>query len=533
MVYEYLNRVKAPVAIMKDRRPWLVFALVFCWKIALFVISAQPVPASDSYFYDGAVVHHLLHGGYYNPCLAAAFPISSAQVFSVYPPFYQVPLLAWMSVFGVSALSAMALHIFLIGIYMVLLLAIFRRLQTPGWCVQLAGAFLLLITFHDRPDTVAHVMGMLAIYSWVRSRRILSEGLADNRISRWNWLTVVCVVLTIATSLQIGGVYFLWVFLGTALACYAGKERFPIVPMAAMAAAPIVLVLMVKTFLPLPWEGFVEHARQTPFITGFRALSWQEVLKVVRSVPGILLVTILLCWSWFTRRRELMAAMATRPGIIMLPALLGSLGVVAACLTILSANIVGNIPIYLQPLIVACYLALFGPLVASKLQSRLQVGCFVLMVLLGSVRAVGMSTWGIVCARDTSYASVMRRVAKELESHPTGTEVVISSPFLYEAALHQNIKPIHSDWLVRVWRDQQPDDARALVARKPAQLILSQFEYYRRYQGILEKVKSDPQLGSMEIENTAKTPSPDSFKSIQRVLQNVSWAPVIVNLTWK
>src|SRR5580704_1786864 len=101
---------------MMRNRPWLVFALVFGWKIALFVFTAQPVPANDAFFYDGAVIHHLLHGGYYNPCVSRAFPVSGSEVFSAYPPLSQVPLLLWMSVLGTSALSAMGLHLCLFGL---------------------------------------------------------------------------------------------------------------------------------------------------------------------------------------------------------------------------------------------------------------------------------------------------------------------------------------------------------------------------------------------------------------------------------
>jgi len=150
-------------------RPGLMFALVFAWKVALLIFTAQPVPANDSFFYDGAVVNFLLHGKYANPCLALALPISGNEVFCAYPPLYQLVLLGWMSVFGTSALSATWLHVVLFGIYELIVLAIFRRLRTPALCVNLAGLFLLSITFHDRPDSLAHVFGMAAVYACVRT----------------------------------------------------------------------------------------------------------------------------------------------------------------------------------------------------------------------------------------------------------------------------------------------------------------------------------------------------------------------------
>ena len=113
-------------------RPGLVFLLVFAWKLALLVFTAQPVPANDSFFYDGPVVNFLLHGKYVNPSLIQALPISGGEVFSAYPPLHQAALLGWMSVCGTSALSAMWFHLVLIGIYMLIVLAILRRLQLPA-----------------------------------------------------------------------------------------------------------------------------------------------------------------------------------------------------------------------------------------------------------------------------------------------------------------------------------------------------------------------------------------------------------------
>ena len=211
---------------MMRNRPWLVFSLVFAWKIALFIFTAQPIPANDAYFYDGAVIHHLLHGGYFNPCVALAFPVSGGEVFSAYPPLYQLPLLVWMSVFGVSALSAMGLHLCLFLLYAVVLLAIFRRLQMPAWCVNAAGVFLLGFTFHDRPDSFAHLLGVLAVYACVRSRKTLGRGagqsrgnlgLADGRcLSCW----LVCTSLP-----EIGGIYFLVVSIATIARVPAGQGR--------------------------------------------------------------------------------------------------------------------------------------------------------------------------------------------------------------------------------------------------------------------------------------------------------------------
>ena len=149
--------------------PGITFALVLVWKVALLLFTAQPVPANDSFFYDGPVVNYLLHGKYCNPSLALVLPISGNEVFCAYPPLYQVALLGWMSLFGTSALSAMWLHLLLFAGYALVLLKILQRLKTPSVGVNLAGLFLFSITFHDRPDSLAHLFGVLVIYAVVRS----------------------------------------------------------------------------------------------------------------------------------------------------------------------------------------------------------------------------------------------------------------------------------------------------------------------------------------------------------------------------
>ena len=141
-----------------------VFALVFIWRLALLLFASLPVPSNDSFFYDGPVVNLLLHGKYANPSLALALPISGREVFCAYPPLYQAALLGWMSLCGASVISAMAFHLALFGLYLIILFAISRRLGLPAWALQLGGLFLLVITFDDRPDSLAHLFGIAAVY---------------------------------------------------------------------------------------------------------------------------------------------------------------------------------------------------------------------------------------------------------------------------------------------------------------------------------------------------------------------------------
>ena len=515
------------------KSPWLVFALIFLWKIALFLTSVQPIPANDAFFYDGAAVHHLLYGGFYNPTLAQAFPICGTKIFSAYPPLYHVPLLAWMSVFGISAKSVMALHLVLFACYLLILLAIFRRLNTPVWCINLAGGFLLVITFHDRPDSLAQVFGMLSVYAWIRSRKILGgdePGPRGNNL--WAWWMVLFELLALCTSLQIGGIFLVVILVGTAAACHFGNEKLPLAPIALLAVVPICLVAMVKFAFPLAWSGFVEHAHQTPSLTGFRIPAIPELLKIARAVPGIILIVIFLPLSWFKQHEDFKLTSGRRHELVLLPVLLGAAGITAASLCILTANIVA-IANYLQPLVVATYLGICAELFPRRPWLRLQIACLSVAILVGAIRAIGMTTWGLACAADVSYAQSNQIIDAQLAGHGEGYNVVASSAFLYDCVKHKGINFVHSDWMEKAGGDSGISDLKGLFRLKPQKMILTQFDYYRRFERVLDEARKNPDLKNVQVTNTAKTRAPDSYPSLQKILQHVSWAPVIVNLSWR
>ena len=512
--------------------PWLVFALAVAWKIGLFLVSAQPVPSNDAFFYDGAVVNQLLHGGYVNPSLALALPISATHVYSAYPPLYQGVLWVWMSVWGTSALSAMALHLGLFTAYAFVVYRIVRQLRTPVWYIHLAAAFLLVITFHDRPDSLAHVLGILAVYFWIRSRRVFSETGTVPQVNLHLGLMALFAVLTLCTSLQIGAVYLFLLWVGMVFTSLAGREPFPTAAMAATLIVPAVMAAAVRFGFPNWWAGFMEHARQTPSWTGLQFPAMAAVLKVVRTVPAVCLMMVMLPWAWLKQRNNVPHSKYARHEFALLPVLLAALGVVVACLLVFTANAVA-IAAYLQPMIVASYLAFCGSLFGGQRWMRFQVVLLCLGVALGSIRAVGMSTWGIACARDVSYHAAVDRVDHELSGLTAGAKAVVSSAFLYQAETHRDLTLIHSDWLHPAKANPEITDVQGLVALKPAKLILTQFDYYRRYQAVLEQLQDEPGLQKMTRVDTAKFPVPDSYPKFQRVLQQISWAPVVVDLEWR
>jgi hypothetical protein len=504
------------------------FALVFAWKIILLVFTAQPIPANDAFFYDGPVVNFLLNGHYCNPSIVMGLPFSATQIFSAYPPVYQAALLPWMFVFGTSALSAIWFHSVLFGFYLLTLLAIFRRLQTPAWCVNLAGLFLFSLTFNDRPDALAQLFGMLAVYAWVRSLApVKSPG-------KWSWLATLLVVLALWTDPEIGGIYFGCLWLLTLGAVWQRKQTFPAWPMLALVVLPPVLVAAVKFGRPDWWSGFLEHALQTPSLSTWHLPRRDDILKIIRAIPGILAVAVILLAR--ARRKQFDDDVETHftPLALMSVALFLSLSLMLGCLLVFTADWIW-IANYFQPLVVGFFFALENRIEINAQPKRCLLMLFVALALLGSIRAIGMSTWGVACAADKNYSGAIQIVRANLDQTALGSTVVMSSAFLYEAMRHPQIRTLHEDWLHRA-DDRRADmngDTRALLTIKPRELILTQYDFYRRFEKPIAELQVQPEIVAVKITNTAKIPSPDSIHSMQRVVQHISWAPIIVELDWK
>jgi hypothetical protein len=548
-------------------KPGFWFTLVLLWKTLLLVLTSQPIPSNDAFFYDGPVVNLILHGKYANPSLILALPISGGEVFCAYPPLYQLALLGWLALFGVSAVASMFFHLFLFAVYLWVLLKIFEQLDLAGWAAATASAFLFVITFHDRPDSLAHVFGILAVYCWIRSRASLRAQFRnppeDNSVpfpiswrgcqQGWTWTAVLLVILALATGLQIGALYFSFIWVGMILVTLIQKEKFPLFPMLMLALIPIGLLALVIFGFPHLWRGFLEHAHQTPSLTGWRLPRFSDILKTVRTVPGILVVVALMP-RWVRERKRVEVAGKTGLWIVALTAAISTSAVIVASLLVLTPNSI-FFASYLQPLVVGCFLGMIPCLIHSpeeqipveeanlSLSSVLQkttgaplrLACMAFLALgaIGSIRAIGMSTWGVTCATDSGYGSAVRLVGSELDSCARQSAAVLSSAYLYEAVRHNNIRAFHSDWLAPARRGEPNNDLQSLIALKPCKVILTQFDYYRRFETVFSELKTRPEINRFEILNTAKVPAPDSFPSLQKIVQHICWAPVIVSLSWK
>ena len=522
----------------------LVFALVVGWKAVLLLGFALPPPSNDSFFYDGPVVNLLLHGHYVNPSLAEALPISGTEIFSAYPPLYQFTLAVWMTVFGTSAFSAMSLHFVLFGLYAWVLWATLRELEVPARAINTAGLFLLTITFHDRPDSLAHLFGILAIYCCVRRWRVPKWGEIGSTEEKWPWFMALFAILDVATGLQIGALYMFLLWVACLLRRYLTNEPMPLIALAATVVVPGFLLGMVIVAFPGLWQGFLEHARQTPSFTGFRLPRLDEWLKVFRNVPGLLAVACLLVLAVLRQKGagrrlsdlENLGTTGAQSGsstvvILLVACTLSSVCLTVASLSVLTPNAVSFV-FYLQPLVVATYLTRVAPQFSTTRQWFSPWGLFFALALVVSIRAVGLSTWGVACARDFGYAQAKSRVLEQFAACKTNATVVLSSAYLYEAARFEHVKLIHSDWMTPAERASRNTDWEGLLKLKPEMIMVTPFDYYRRYAALLERLREHPELASFEVTPSSRLKPPDASRSMQRVIQHISWAPVTIRIRW-
>ena len=505
------------------RNPFCVFGLIVLWRIALLVLTAQPIPANDAFFFDGAVVNWLRHGHYFNPSLAVPFPISGHVLYSAYPPGYQLVLFLWMTVFGSSVLSAIALHLALFTVAGLLVLAIVRAFFPTSINYAIVALLFLAITFNDRPEDLAHVFGLASLW-------ILGQGIVGT--PHWKSMVVSMLLLFCAlyTSVIAGAFYFGAGFIAAALIWLNHRKTWLLVPYFAAATLFVLVTCCVARFEPLWWHGFLENSRQTPIrTTGIRLPHTAEIIKIARSVP-LFFVGLAFMPLVFWRRKEIFSETEAWPYLLTGLFMMGW-GSLIVFVTIMSSNYVSYV-LDAQVIIAAGLLALGAKYWPQKrfLLTGITVACTVLV----SVRAGGMTTWGAVCAWHNSYGQTHETLRSELQPFTTNnTPVVLSSPYLYSALEFGVQQPIHSDWFYDRSMLAAGSDVGGLERLRPTKLILTQFDYYRAFVPLLEKFRQASGLVQIQVRDEAAFRTPDSIPSLQRVVQHVSWAPVIVDLEWE
>jgi hypothetical protein len=517
----------------RNSKLWMALGLVLVWRLALLIFTAQPMPANDAFDFDGGVVNWLWHGKYVNPCLINAYPISGGRVFSLYPPFYQIPLLLWMSVFGTGALSAMWMHFFMFTADALLAVMLVRNLFPRARSYMLAVLFLFAVTWNDRPEDFAHVLGLGSLFLLARQLQLKSRD--------WQAELGIALLLfaTLYTSLIVGALYFGAGLLTRAVAWKLARQKVSVIAFAAAAACFAGATLFIMEAHPLWWQGFQENAHRgtdvgNGILHALHRPSLDSLLKVGRNAPVFFI--FLACLPVLIKNRNnLLPAGDSGVAWVSLTLGIGLLGIVfiGAIFVLLPSNYVTYL-LFLQVVLAAGLLALADRLMPDA-RHHLSV-VLSLCLLLVSVRAIGMTTWGAACAYDVGYGRSCKILRDELQDYvKTDEPVILSSAFLYEAVRLDVKTPLHADWFAdrpftRGWGAQ---DFAALQRLRPAKIILSQFDYYRDYPALVEEVRRHPDLVAVEIRDTARIRTPDSNASSQMVVQHISWAPIIIDLKWK
>ena len=513
------------------RNSFYVLGLVLSWRIALLVFTVQPVPANDAFGYDGAVVNYLHTGHYCNPSLAQIFPISGREVYSTYPPGYQGVLLVWMEVFGTSVISAMTLHLVLFAASAWLTLAIVRKFFPVATGYALAVLLFFGFTFGDRPEDLAYVFGLGSLWLGLRQISRVNATATDAAA------IALLLLLTLYTSVIVGAYFFGVGFLAVCVAAGWDRRRLVLlVPFIVTAVLFAVITVSIAKTEPRWWAGFMESARQQSVMSvGFHAPHLLDLVKLARTAPVFLLTLMLLPWV-VARRREIFSG-TVMPGSgngvwVFFIAGIFVMGwvLLVADVTLLAADYVSYV-MFTQIMLAAGVLAL-APKIFPKRERLLHVlllGC----VLLVSVRAVGMSTWGVACAWKNSYWQTHETLRTELAPFAkSDAPVLVSSAFLYSAAEFGVKNPVHCDWYFDHVNWTNNAEISALIRLKPPKLALTQFDYYRSFAPVLDKLRAQPELAGLRIRNLSAMRTPDSIPSLQRVVQHISWAPVIVDLDW-
>lgn len=503
------------------RRLYLIFIGVLIWRAGLLFFTAQPIPANDAFFFDGAVVNWLHHGSYVNPSLSEVFAISGRQVYCPYPPLYQLVAVIWMSIFGTSVTAAIALHLILFAIGGWVVLLIIRKYFPLATDYALAGLLFLGITFGDRPEDLAYIFGLISLYLVLKT--LSGQG---------NWLTVIstsiALLAALYTSVIAATLFFGVGFIACAVGWLRTRKIQLFIPYVATAIAFCLITASIAHFTPLYWHGFLENARQTPVLSnGFHLPQVTEVIKLIRTAPVFILFAATL--PWFIRGvRQLKWEpwLCLTAGIFLMGWI-----ILVADMILLAPNYVAYV-LLIQILLAAGLLNLSKILLPEKTKwlSLALLGC----VLLLSVRAVGISTWGVDCALHNSYSQTHATLKTELQPFTqTNAPVIISSPFLYSALEFGVQHPIHFDWYYDRVSTNRDADFDSLLAMRPTKFVLTQFDYYRGFITIEQRLRAHPELVELHLRNDAVVKPPDAIPSLQRVVQHISWAPVIVDLNWK
>jgi len=504
-----------------------VTSIILVWRWLLFAFFNLPVPTNDAFFYDCPAIWWVDYGRYVVPVAAEVFPISGTEVFSAYPPLYQFTLILWLTVFGTSAQVTIAFHLFLVSLGTTLVVAICWQLRVRAVAALFAVLFTIGITFHDRPDDLAHVWGLISVLCFTLHRR--RPGGANLRA-----LMTAGLLACFFTAPVAGAIYFIALACASfADTCLAGRQLIwrPFVLVAVLFWG---IVLAIALLRPLWWAGFLENASTTKTVMAPSLINVTSLLKLLRTAP---LFWIAPAWLGILYLRNRKLCEATESNHFPLAAGLAGAGaiVLATLMILIGSNNVAML-LYLQCLMAALLLEIQFRFWPERAKTAMAV--LIVCILVLSIRLIGLSTWGVLAAQAFDSSKALALVRQEVAAASTQTEpqsLAISSAFLYAAvdtpaAKSQRVRLFHSDWMVLRYPDRS--FAQSVPKTKPDKLILTQFDYYRNYTETIEAWRQKGLIKRIKVIDHASFPVPDANPNLQRVLQHISWAPVVVEVQW-
>jgi hypothetical protein len=67
---------------------------------------------------------------------------------------------------------------------------------------------------------------------------------------------------------------------------------------------------------------------------------------------------------------------------------------------------------------------------------------------------------------------------------------------------------------------------------QPAKVLVTQFDYYRRFEPVVAQFRRERGDVAVRITNLARVQPPDAIPPMRKIVQHISWAPVIVEFLW-
>ncbi len=480
-------------------------------------------PMNDSGFYDQPALQHFWHGEFRAPFLEHAFPICGGQLFCAYPPVYPGMVRLWMALFGDGTGGVIWLHALLWSAQAAVVAWVVWRWRLPRLAWWTGAAMVWLTTFQGRPESLALLLGLLPlVVAW----ETLRTGLRPSPfLSATATLGLVLTFWTSPMSGLLTGFVLGFTWLAALFRHRVDIAGRMLLGGAVGTAVPLVLILF---FRPLWWAGFQEHARQTPFATWMAGADPAAWLSTLRHAPGVVVCLALGAVTLALGRRFPGDGPQGRLATLWLGLAAGMAFILLMGFTVVIPN--AFFVRGLQPLFVAVTLALAEARLLRRYAAILVVFC-----LPGWFRLAGMATWGVAAERDygmeKSESEVMRLLREEPASHP----IVISGTYGYASIRAPHPLVCSSDWIEKrptPWHQTHEalNRIEPLQIMRPALLILSPFDYHRRYRGMIDElertgVKAERgQLGTV-------TP-PDALGWSRKLLPSLTWAPVVVRLSW-